>query len=296
MNLKSGLAKVVSRLRPPKSNAEQAALRYVNYSKAARRVGLREPLLFLSFDCDTDLDAEVVVDLYRFLQKLGIQSSYAVPGIQLQRHPKPYRELAAMGAEFMNHGARAHAEWDTDRWVGITFYSDMERDAVARDIVEGDRIVRETLGVEPLGFRAPHFGSFQKPEDLDLIYSTVQRLGYTYSTTTTPALGLAEGPILFRENLVEIPCFGSIRNPETILDSWTYLVNKVDYSLKEEYSELLDETLRICRKQEIPAILNWYADPCHVVGQTAFMSAMERIKEEKIKSVTGRQIAERFRR
>jgi len=295
MNWKNCLSKMASRLRPRKSEEERAALRYSVYSEAARNVGLRESLLFLSFDCDTDLDADVVVDLHKFLLELGIKSSYAVPGAQLEKHPDPYRELAAMGAEFMNHGARAHAVWDSDRWVGVTFYSEMDRDEVVRDIIEGDRIVRETLGIEPLGFRAPHFGSFQKSEDLQLIYRTVQELGYTYCSTTTPALGLREGPVLFRGGLVEIPCFGSIRNPETILDSWTYLVDKINYRLKDEYAELFEETLRVCQEQEIPAIFNWYADPCHVAGQSAFLKSMELIKEQRIRSLTGSEIAELVR-
>jgi peptidoglycan/xylan/chitin deacetylase (PgdA/CDA1 family) len=258
-----------------------------HYESAARKLGFDRPYLFLSFDCDTDLDAEVAEEVYRFLEDLGIKATFAVPGAQLLKSPKPYQRLAKKGAEFINHSGLPHAKWNGDQWVGITFYDSMSPEEVEVDIRRGHEIVTEVIGSAPIGFRAPHFGCYQKPEQINLLHRTAANLGYRYCSTTIPSFGLKYGPAYETHGLLEIPCFGSIRNPETILDSWTYLTNYKRYSLGNEYFDLMIETVDFVAKNRFPALLTWYADPAHVIGQRPFEEAMKHIASSGITSYSG---------
>jgi hypothetical protein len=264
---------------------------FERYTSAARALGLDGLYLFLSFDCDTDLDIAAVLEVHAFLAKNGIKATYAVPGAQLERGAETYRKLAMAGAEFMNHGGRPHAEWRDDHWVGITFYNEMTEDAVVDDIRRGHAIVTEVIGKPPLGFRAPHFGCYNDPGQVDTLHRTAAALGYEYASTTIPRYGLEYGPGYLTHGLVELPCFGSFRNPATILDSWTYLTDRKKYALGSDYYELWAETLRCLTEQRIPALLTWYADPCHVLGQQPFVKAIELASRTGIRSMTGAEAA-----
>ncbi len=262
-----------------------------HYVAAARKLGLDRPYLFLSFDCDTDLDAAAAEEVHEFLKSLGIKAAYAVPGAQLLKSPEPYRRLADRGAEFMNHGGLPHAEWNGDQWVGITFYDSMSPEEAEADIRRGHEIVTEVIGRAPMGFRAPHFGCYQKPEQVDLLHRTAARLGYRYCSTTLPSFGLKYGPAYETHGLLEIPCFGSIRNPKTILDSWTYLTDRKNYALGDQYFDLMVETVDAFVSRELPAVFTWYADPCHVLNQPPFMRAMEHLAKAGVVSVAGAELS-----
>lgn len=264
--------------------------RFSTYTRMARQVGLDRLYLFLSFDSDTDLDAAAAEELNRFLASHRIKATYAVPGAQLERAAEIYGRMARDGVEFMNHGGLPHTEWREDRWVGITFYDSMSNEEVVADIRRGHEIVTAVTGRAPNGFRAPHFGCFRKPEQVALMHRTAAELGHGYCSTTLPELGLSNGPAFASHGLVEFPCFGSIRNPETILDSWTYLTDRVNYTLGDEYYTLFEETVNTMLDKRMPGVLTWYGDPCHVLDQAPFVRAIELLAGKSIVSVTGTEL------
>jgi peptidoglycan/xylan/chitin deacetylase (PgdA/CDA1 family) len=258
-----------------------------HYAECARAMGIDQLYLFLSFDCDTDEDAAAAGDVYALLDRLGIAMTLAVPGAQLEKNAETYGALGRRGVEFMNHGARPHAGWQVDRYVPITFYSKMTSAEIDSDIKSGHDIVTRITGQAPMGFRAPHFGCFQEPQQLAQLYRAAKELGYTYCSTTLPQAGLDRGPLFSVDSIVEIPTFGSARCPTVLLDSWTYLADRKDYRLLDEYSALLLETIDIMTRSNIPGILTWYADPSHVIAQAPFIKAMEGLAQRGIPSVTG---------
>jgi hypothetical protein len=268
---------------------------FSHYVNTARSLGVDRPYLFLSFDCDTDLDAEAAEQVHEFLDDFGIKATYAVPGAQLLRSPEPYRRLADRGAEFINHGGLPHTEWRGDHWAGITFYETMSFEEVEADIRQGHEIVSQVIGRSPLGFRAPHFGCFQKPDQVELMHRTAASLGYTYCSTTLPSFGLRHGPAFCAHGLIELSCFGSARNPETILDSWTYLSDRKNYTLDEQYLNLMVETVDVFLSQNMPAVFTWYADPCHVLNQRPFVRAMEHLASAGVVSVSGAELCNLIR-
>jgi peptidoglycan/xylan/chitin deacetylase (PgdA/CDA1 family) len=264
---------------------------FEQYASHAASLGLSRPLLFLSFDCDTDLDPQATIEVMKLLDGLGIKATFAVPGVQLERGAKIYREVAQRGCEFMNHGHLPHAEWRDDRYVGITFYEDMPISAVEADIRKGHETVTRLIGRPPEGFRAPHFGHFKKPHQLALVHRLAHELGYRYCSTTLPEYALTHGPAPLIDQVVELPAFGSVSAPTSILDSWTHLSDRKSYALAPTYAELMIETVDRLLAEKMPALLTWYADPAHVAGQAPFERAMRHIASRGIQSLSGSETA-----
>lgn len=270
---------------PEPRGVEANASAYDVYARRARAIGLDDLRLFLSFDCDTDRDPKAALEVMTFLTTLGIKGTFAVPGAELRRASKSYRQLLAKGAEFMNHGDRAHAAWEEDRFISVTFYERMTFGEVEADIRKGHQTVEAVLGVRPLGFRAPHFGHFQEPEQLDLVHRVARDLGYRYCSTTLPSYGLEHGPIHDAGGLVELPTFGTLRSPVSLLDSWSHLTDRRNYALSDMFETLLIETVDTLSRLELPALLTWYVDPAHVAGQAPFERAMQQLARRRIPSL-----------
>lgn len=264
------------------------------YSSLCRAAGVDQVYLLLTFDCDTDEDIAAARELDVDLRRRGIRAGYAVPGVQLERGAETWRAIGEVGAEFLNHGWQAHAEFRDGRYWPATFYNEMSEAAVVADVRRAHQTLLDVFGTGPEGFRAPHFGSFQAPEQLELLYGTLRPLGYRYCSTTIPALGLARGPVVDMGGMFEVPCTGSYRCPTTLLDSWTYLTDRTHYHLGDEYFELFEETITRLRELGLPAILTYYADPAHVLGQKSFERALDTIAGFAVPSLQGRDVIQRF--
>jgi len=280
-----------STLSDPASTPPNELAIFERYANHAASLGLSRPILFLSFDCDTDLDPPATIEVMKLLDSLGIKATFAIPGVQLERGIEIYRGVAQRGCEFMNHGHLPHAEWRDDRYVGITFYEDMPISAVEADIRKGHETVTRLTGRPPLGFRAPHFGHFKQPDQLALVHRLAHELGYRYCSTTLPEYALIHGPAPLIDRVVELPAFGSVRAPTSILDSWTHLSDRKNYALAPTYAELMIETVDKLLAEKMPALLTWYADPAHVAGQAPFERAMKHLASLGIQSLSGSETA-----
>jgi len=244
-------------------------------SAKAGALAIDDLSIVLSFDCDTPGDAIAAKDLDAQLVKRGIARSYAVPGSMLSEAAECYRALAQNGASFLNHGGLAHAEEREDRYHAVTFYEEMSSEAVVSDMREGHRIVSDVIGVAPRGFRAPHFGSFQQPEQRRLIYDTARSLGYRFCSDTLPASGYARGPVFDVGSLYEFPLTGSVEEPNVILDSWNYLADRVNYRLLPEFFDRFSATIDFFTKRRLPVLLNFYVDPSHVANDDYFLNSLD---------------------
>lgn len=244
------------------------------YRAKAAQAGLDRLYLVLSFDCDTPEDIEVAWDVHERLLQLGICASYAIPGALLEEGADVYRRIGATGAEFLNHGGRSHTFFDTERgeYRSNFFYDQQPRDVLKRDIEEGDRIVTEVIGKKPAGYRTPHFGTFQRPDQLLFLHEVLRGLHYSYSTSTTPLAGLRYGPAFRRYGLMEFPVSGRGSDPLSILDSWGCFRAPDRTLTAEDYRR---EALGMARHLASgPGVLNFYADPCHVADQPIFFETM----------------------
>lgn len=249
---------------------------FERHGRLARRAGIDRVYLVLSFDCDTPEDAEVAPALHRELMALGVTAAYAVPGLVLRAGADAYRDIAATGAEFLNHGHDHHAEWSDElgRWVSRWFYDTLPPEVIRDDVGRGHADVRDVVGTTPQGFRAPHFGTFQRPAQLRLLHEVLARLGYRYSSSTIPIHGFRDGPAFDRFGVLELPVSGMASSPLTILDSWGCFAAP-DRTLAPSDYEREATALADAVAEAGAGVINCYADPSHVAGRPEFMAAVE---------------------
>jgi hypothetical protein len=246
------------------------------HARLARRAGIDRVYLLLSFDCDTVDDAAVAEDVHGRLAELDVRPSYAVPGELLVRAADVYRRIAATGAEFLNHGGSEHTYYDQElgRHASCFFYNELEPARVRRDIEDGHRIVMEVLGRTPQGFRTPHFGTYQRPEQLGHLHDVLQTLGYRFSTSTTPRFGLRHGPVARHGGVAELPVTGVPEAPLEIFDTWAFFAAPDRRHTPADYvrqARILADAFAAVGA----GVINVYGDPAHIHDQREFFEAVE---------------------
>lgn len=235
-------------------------------ARLARRQGVRRLLVALSFDCDTERDIEVVASVHQRCLDAGVVPTYAVPGELLRAGRDVYGEIARGGAEFINHGGASHTSYEraTRTYVSTLSYDALTLHDVELDVRAGHRAVRDVTGVEPRGFRAPHFGTFQRRGQLKWLHDLLRQIGYRYSSTTMPLLGLVAGPVQDRAGLIELPVTGRPGAPNRVLDTWSFRFapgRRVDAA---DYVAEVSSLLRWHVERGVPGVLNLYGDPSQV--------------------------------
>lgn len=247
------------------------------YQRRASQAGLDRLYFILSFDCDRPEDIDAAWEVHGRLMDMGLCPAYAVPGELLEKGAKVYRQIAATGAEFLNHGHRWHMYFDeaAGTYMSCFFYDELPPEVVEEDMVGGDKDVTEIIGTKPAGFRTPHFGTFQTEIQLRFLHRVLTRLGYVFSTSTTPGFSLCYGPAFRRYGLIEIPVSGRGDKPFDILDSWSCFAAPGRTLGPQDYRR---DALRMAERLRGGAgLLNYYCDPSHVVDQPIFFETMREL-------------------
>jgi peptidoglycan/xylan/chitin deacetylase (PgdA/CDA1 family) len=253
-------------------------------SRLTQGAGITSPRFLLSFDCDTDLDIEVVEGVHERLGRLGITPVYAVPGQLLERGRQVYARIAATGAEFLNHGWAEHTRLDraTMTYDSFLFYDRQSNDWITDDIRRGHASVAEVTGRAPMGFRTPHFGSYQTADQLAFLHGTLAGLGYRFSTSTVPFWGLRYGPVVRQFALSEIPVSGTFEKPLDILDTWTHRFlgeHGGEAGYARQYARYRDFL-----KTGKPLLINVYGDPSQVYDWPGFFDAVAQLAPWSVSS------------
>ena len=245
------------------------------YIRRCHKNGVNGLKFILSFDCDTEEDFNVAWDVHSRLIDMGIMPVYAVPGELLIRGEKVYQRIKDTGAEFINHGYTEHTYFNEETGLNAScfFYDTLSEEMVRNDIRNGDKCLRDVLGVVPQGFRTPHFGTYSKPEHLKVLYSELENLNYTFSSSTPPIFGYCKGPAHKVGGIIEFPVTSTGSRPLSILDSWAFLAKDNPHRQQGRY--LLETKLKAAEFETANiGLINIYADPSHVAGQREFFEAV----------------------
>lgn len=248
------------------------------YADACQAAGVGQPFFLLSLDCDTEKDIDVGWDVWARLSDAGIRPTYAVPGELVERGHDLYGRLVEAGASFINHGYAQHTTLALPERVyhSYNFYDALSPDVVEEDIRRGDAVLRDVLGVTPAGFRTPHFGSFQRPDQLRWLHGVISSLGYAYSTSTMPLWGLRHGPAFDKFGVMELPVTGCPSAPLSVLDSWSF---RFDPGRTRSEGDYLAEVTELAQRLHggQPLVVNLYADPSQVYDWPEWFEAMGRL-------------------
>jgi hypothetical protein len=264
------------------------------YDKLSRLAGLDKVYFILSFDCDTTDDIDVVWNVHSRLIDMGIKPVYAVPGELLNRGEKVYRRISETGGEFINHGYRQHTYFDTNkgRHRSCFFYDELTLEGVRDDIIQGDVWLKQVLGMDVRGFRAPHFGTFQKPHQLRFLHSVLHDLGYIFSTSTVPLYAFRYGPIFRSFGAVELPVSGMANSPLNILDSWSCFMAPDRTMTPQDYLREGEAISKLFKVLGV-GLLNFYADPIHIHDSDIFFETVSHWRSVAV-AVTYSKLLERL--
>jgi len=238
---------------------------------------IKKTVFLLSFDCDTELDIEVLPQVVGKLQGIGIKPVLAVPGELIEKGQEVYKKFAASGIEFINHGyvQHTHLQLPERIYKSNFFYHKLSWDQISQDITKGHEAIRKHLEITPTGFRTPHFGSFQKRSELKFLWKLLRNMGYEFSSSTTPKGGIKKGP-LWKEHILEIPVTGCPSWPTKILDSWGFGFAPLRSVEKSDYISQINKFVK-----DIEAgrniVINIYADPSQVYDWPEFFEALEKL-------------------
>jgi hypothetical protein len=242
----------------------------------------------LSFDCDNPTDADVLPALLGQLRRYGILASFAVCGAMVEENAKAYKQLIIEGHEIINHGYSKHIEVLPDGSVHSTlFYDKLSENQIEQEIVRNHECIQNMLGITPIGFRVPHFGTFRSPHHIDLLYSLLKKYGYRYSSSVPVLYAKQRDYLMPSRNIVEFPLSAMVGVPLSVFDSWNLLrapgrqFTNADFF--SEFRCMIDAAL----KAKHPIFLNFYFDPSHVVGFDGFEACLEYVYRNRDSIWTG---------
>jgi hypothetical protein len=269
VNLENELVRTVGKVSPH--------LLWEFFRLKCAKAGMIFPKFLLTFDCDTEIDIEVVSQVHARLSSIGITPVYAVPGELIESGLDVYKALAELGVEFLNHGYVQHTHVDAarTRYVSTFFYDQIGRRKVLEDIDRGHETLVSKLGISPKGFRTPHFGTFQSKEDLIFLHEKLVTLGYTFSSSTTPLYSFLRGPSFSSGGITEIPVTGCPSWPLGILDSYNFRFSGSSKFTPEIFENEMMRALKMMNEGKLQRI-NMYADPSQVYDWDGFFENVGR--------------------
>lgn len=221
----------------------------------------RTSCLLLSFDCDFPEDVFALPAILALMHDYEVGGSFASIGRWVSDYPDEHRAVLEHDQEIVNHSF-SHPELINapGRFVSIRDdlterrWGELTLREKEHEVVECQRVVVETLGYRPRGFRAPHFGNVD-PADL---YDILQSEHLSYSTSMLASRGEQLGLPVWKGKVLEIPVTTCPRHPFTSLDTWHALYAKGGWHRNDFLSLLQD---RLQRSVEFGALTNIYLDP-----------------------------------
>jgi peptidoglycan/xylan/chitin deacetylase (PgdA/CDA1 family) len=158
--------------------------------------------------------------LLKLLDRLGVRSTFFVPGYTAHRYPNVVRDIVAAGHEIAHHG-----------YLHETL-KDVDRETEARYLERGIAALEEVAGVTPVGYRAPMWEpSYATPEllaDRGFLYdSTLMDSDHPYELAVAGGRSIVEIPIQWALDDWEQYCFipdfsgsGLIESPTKVVEIW----------------------------------------------------------------------------
>lgn len=158
--------------------------------------------------------------LLDMLDRVGIKSTFFVPGYTALRYPKVVKDIAAAGHEIAHHGFMH----ETLEGVGV--------ETETKYLIRGLEALEQVAGVRPVGYRAPMWEpSYDTARILHkhgfLYDSTMMDADYPYEYFVADGASIVEIPIQWALDDWEQYCFipevsgvGLIESPTKVIEMW----------------------------------------------------------------------------
>jgi hypothetical protein len=220
----------------------------------------------ISFDCDFPRDIEALPELVPLLQQYNIPASFACIGQWVRQFPAEHKLLVDAGFEIINHTETHpnlyHPNYDYARVDGLSRekFNQISPQRRREEIERGHETIVEVLGVEPAGFRTPHFGALH----VDDVYAPLSAMGYRFSSSVLAAeRGVA--PYRIPEGLWELPVSPCPLHPFGVFDSWHSLSKQgASHTCQGDLAELFAQLVEVVAQNG--GLANVYFDPKDVLA------------------------------
>jgi peptidoglycan-N-acetylglucosamine deacetylase len=254
------------------------------FTRLMKERGAFESRCIISFDCDFPRDVEALRPLVRLLGEFAARASFACIGQWVCAYSDEHRRLVDAGHEIVNHTQTHpnlyHADYDYAREEGLSheYFNRIGLAGRRREIERGHAQISEVLGVEPTGFRTPHFGALH----VDDIYGILAEIGYRFSSSTMVSRA---GPMPYRtgEGIWEIPVSPCPQHPFGVFDSWHSIgKSKASHSSQGELTALFADLLDAVFVGKEGGLVNIYLDPYDAVESGELRTMLELLQERSI--------------
>jgi hypothetical protein len=131
-----------------------------------------------------------------------------------------------------------------------------------------------------MGFRTPHFGTFQQPDQINGLYKLLKKHNFRYSSSVL--MWYAHRQQRFAEptaSFWEFPISARVGPPISLIDSWNMIIKDHQRNRTARLKEAWDQALAVAMSSSRPTYLNVYFDPAHVVNYRPFESMLKKISE-----------------
>ena len=245
---------------------------YLEQGRSVRgRLGEGRGVLNLSFDVDHPEDVEALGALCDILAELDLVASFAVIGKWVEKYPREHRLLVEAGHEILNH---TYTHPDHNLLHPREPFDSLSSSEQKEQIIRCHEVCAEVLGVSPVGFRAPHFGTVSGRGFYDFLAEAGYRFSSSVISVDSPEFGL---PFAAAHSIWEFPVSCCPRHPFTVLDTWHALRKKrARHSGPGRFSALISEVAALVSGNG--GYLNLYLDPRDVVEFEEARKGLERLK------------------
>ncbi|MBN1178450.1 MAG: polysaccharide deacetylase family protein [Anaerolineae bacterium] len=210
----------------------------------------------LSFDVDMAEDVAALPWLLDTLAPYPFRASFACIGRWVEEAPEVHRRIVGEGHEVTNH-TYSHP-W-SEAFDPRPFHA-LSLEEQAGEVRRGHETIVRLMGVEPVGFRAPHL---DRPPGL---YRILADLGYVYSSSIH-ARRVGVQPFHTAEGVWEFPISQCPRHPSSVFDthhafrsrSWLFRVRPED---EVRFFDSFRYLLALAER--LGAFVNVYFDPLDV--------------------------------
>lgn len=227
----------------------------------------------LSFDCDYTKDIVSLPFLIDILSSYSFKVSFACIGKFIEKYPEEHLKIIREGHEIINH---TYTHPDNEELNPNQKFNELTLEQQKEEIEKCHDACKNVLNYEPVGFRTPHFGNLHTED----IYSSLKRLGYKYSSSTsaveTPSFGLP-----FKKNeIIEFPLSNCPEHPFAVFDTW-HSLNRGNrkHAKRGEFYRLFKKLVDI--GIDTNSYINLYFDPQDVVNLEEFKLMLDYIEERK---------------
>lgn len=247
---------------------------FINFMKKQKNP-FEKATYILTFDLDFESDYKAMPSLLDKLKEFNIKAGFAIIGKFVEKYPDIHKRVVDEGHEIINH---TYTHPDNPHFAPDRYFNKLSYQEQKDEIYKAHKVFYNTLEVECIGFRTPHYGNLHTESAYDIL----SELNYKYSSSTASCrVDGFSAPYIHRRDILEIPTGCSLHFPMAIFDSWNMLRKQNPFiGDDKKFVKEFKETIDIISKYKL--FLTHYFDPYDIIENGKLDGILNILKESNI--------------